>query len=190
MPWKNGLQTLTPGKAWTDSQGRKHGGLWHRYSAETMVRYGIVWEDPPARDAAYDKEFYWGRDVDGNLIERSLTDTNITDDDGNAVLDDDGNQAVDKGLKTQAIERVKEQANEKLAATDWMIIKSVEDDTFTVPQAILDYRAAVRSKSNSIETSITNAADHAAFRGLYDTPVDDNGDPTGNAPIQDWPDEI
>jgi len=25
---------------------------------------------------------------------------------------------------------------------------------------------------------------------LYDTPVDSDGVPTGNAPINDWPDEI
>lgn len=190
MPWKHGLQVLTPGKAWTDSQGRKHGKLWHRNDPATMTRYGIVWEDPPASEAPFDNNFYWGRQIDGTLIERSLTDVNETDDDGNAILDEDGNQIVTKGLKTKAIEDIKDEANSKLARTDWMIIKSVEDNTFTVPQSILDYRASVRSKSNSIETSITNAADHAAFRGLYDVPVDDNGNPTGNAPINDWPDEI
>ena len=40
---------------------------------------------------------------------------------------------------------------------------------------------------NSIETSITNASDHAAFMALFDQPVDSDGNPTGNPPIADWP---
>jgi hypothetical protein len=48
----------------------------------------------------------------------------------------------------------------------------------------------VRTASNTIETAINGAADHAAFMALYDTPVDSDGVPTGNAPINDWPDEI
>ena len=58
------------------------------------------------------------------------------------------------------------------------------------PQPVTNYRAAVRTASNSIGTAITNASDLAAFMALYDTPVDSDGKPTGNAPINDWPDEI
>ena len=59
-----------------------------------------------------------------------------------------------------------------------------------MPSTITTYRAAVRTASNSIGTAITNAADLAAFMALYDTPVDSDGNPTGNAPINDWPDTI
>jgi len=55
---------------------------------------------------------------------------------------------------------------------------------------VTTYRAAVRTKSGQIETAITNAADHAAFMALFDTPMDDDGKPTGNPPIADWPDEL
>jgi hypothetical protein len=51
----------------------------------------------------------------------------------------------------------------------------------------LTYRAAVRTTSNTIEASINGAADLAAFMALYETPVDSDGVPTGNAPINDWP---
>ena len=43
---------------------------------------------------------------------------------------------------------------------------------------------------NNIEAAITAASDLAAFIALYDVPVDADGNPTGNAPINDWPDEI
>jgi hypothetical protein len=48
----------------------------------------------------------------------------------------------------------------------------------------------VRTASNTIEASIDGAADHTAFVALFDTPVDADGNPTGNAPIADWPDEL
>ena len=50
--------------------------------------------------------------------------------------------------------------------------------------------ASAHKRIDTIETAITNAADHAAFMALYDVPVDADGDPTGNAPINDWPAEI
>jgi hypothetical protein len=61
---------------------------------------------------------------------------------------------------------------------------------YTVPSEVTTYRAAVRTASNTIETAINGVADHAAFMALYDTPVDSDGNPTGNAPINDWPDAI
>jgi hypothetical protein len=48
----------------------------------------------------------------------------------------------------------------------------------------------VRTASNTIETAINGAADHAAFMALYNAPVDADGNPTGNAPINDWPEAI
>ena len=44
----------------------------------------MTWEDEVA---AHDNRFYWGRNADGSLIPRSLTDTLWVDDDGNAVND-------------------------------------------------------------------------------------------------------
>ena len=48
----------------------------------------------------------------------------------------------------------------------------------------------MRTKSGTIESSIDGAADHAAFMALFEPPVDSDGNPTGNAPIADWPDEL
>ena len=190
MPWKHGLKTLKPGKAWTDSQGRKHGKLWHRNSAEDMARYGIVWEDPSASEAPFDKRFYWGRNLDGTLIPRSLTDINEVDKDDNPILDENGNQVVTLGLKSIHKARTKEQAGSLLTPTDWHVVKAAEVSGYTVPSAITTYRAAVRTASNTIETAIDGAADLDAFIALFDTPVDADGNPTGNAPINDWPDEV
>lgn len=190
MPWKHGLQILKPGTPWTDSQGRKHGGMWHRNNDAYKARYNIVWEDPPAVQEPVDKRFYWGRNLDGTLIAKSLTDIDQVDDDNNPVLDENGNQAVILGLKSTYKAKTKKRAGSLLAATDWHIIKASEVDSYTVPSVITQYRSDVRTASNTIETSIDNAADLNAFMALFDVPVDANDNPTGNAPINDWPDEI
>jgi hypothetical protein len=164
-----------------------------RYSNSEKTAIGITWEDPPASEAPYDNRFYWGRQTDGTLIPRSLTDVNDVDEDGKAVIDPiTGQQSVTKGLKTIYIEQTKQTANNKLSATDWYVTRKAEDSTTTIPSDVTTYRAAVRTKSGTIEKAITDAADHTAFMALFDTPMDsqDPPQPTGNAPINDWPEDI
>ena len=182
MAYKYSGRIIRAGKAWTDNDGIQHPSNWMVWDDATKVAKGLVWEDDPA---SFDGRFYWSAGV-----AKALDDVNEVDDDGNALLDEDGNQVVTKGLKSNAIALVKQQAAGKLAPTDWMVIRLQEDSTKTLTTAVTNYRAAVRTASGTIETAITNAADLAAFMALYDTPVDGNGDPTGNAPINDWPDEI
>ena len=191
MPWKYSGKILRPGKAWTDNNGTLHSALWMRYDDAWKTKYGIVWEDPPASEAAFDNRFYSGRQDDGTLIPKSLTDTLWVDEDGNAVNDiTTGKQGKTLGLKNVAIAQAKTQAAALLAPYDWQVIKATEVESYSVPSTITNYRAAVRTASNSIGTAITNASDLAAFMALYDTPVDSDGEPTGNAPINDWPDTI
>ena len=187
MPWKYSGRIIRVGKAWTDNNGTQYPAVWSNYSADEKAASGLTWVDDVA---SYDNRFYWGRDADGELIPRSLTDVNAVDEDGKAILDIDGNQLVTKGLKTLATETAKAQAASLLAPHDWQVIKATEVESYSVPSSVTTYRAAVRTASNNIETAITNAADLAAFMALYDTPVDSDGNPTGNAPINDWPDAI
>ena len=192
MPWKYNGATLRVGKEFTGADGTQYSKVWMRYSDSEKAAIGITWEDPPASEAPFDNRFYWGRQADGSLIPRSLTDINEVDEDGEAVNDDDGNQIVTLGLKSNAIALAKTQAADLLAVHDWQVIKATEVDSYSVPSTVTTYRAAVRTASNSIETAITNASDLAAFMALYDVPVDSQipPQPTGNAPINDWPDAI
>jgi len=187
MPWKYSGRIIRVGKAWVDNNGTQYPAVWNNLSADEKAAIGLTWEDEVA---AHDSRFYWGRDADGKLIPRSLTDVNAVDEDGKAILDIDGKQLVTKGLKTLAIETAKAQAAGQLAPYDWQVIKATEVESYSVPTTVTTYRAAVRTASNNIETAITNASDLAAFMALYDTPVDSDGKQTGNAPINDWPDAI
>ena len=189
MPWKYNGNTLRVGKEFEGTDGTKYPKVWMRYSDSEKAEIGITWEDPPASEAAFDTRFYSGRQSDGTLIPRSLTDVLWVDDDGNAINDPlTGAQGKTKGLKTLAIETAKTQAAGLLAPYDWYVTRNAEKST-AIPSTITNYRDSVRTACAAIETSITNASDLAAFVALYDVPMKD-GEPTGNAPIADWPDEL
>ena len=160
---------IRAGRSWQDDNNITHPATWMRWSDEYKVTMGLVWEDDPA---PFDNRFYWGRQADGTLIERSLDD--VTDDDGN----------VTDGLKTIWKQRTKERAASLLAPTDWQVIKATEVEAYNVASAVTQYRSDVRAASNTIETAIDAASDMTAFMALWDVPED------GNAPINDWPDAL
>ena len=189
MPWKHNNKVLKPGKAWRDDNGTLHSALWTRYDNADKTKYNIVWEDPPASAAPYDNRFYWGRQSDGTLIPKSLTDINEVDDDGNPVNDEDGNQIVTPGLKTIWIAHTKETANNKLAVYDWMVTRKAEKGT-AIPSSVTTYRDAVRTKCAEIETALNGAANLAAFMALFEDTLDSDDNVTAVAKINDWPDGI
>jgi hypothetical protein len=182
MAWKYSGKIIRFGRSWTNGMGVKHPATWNKWSDAEKTAAGLVWEDDPE---PFDSRFYWSADVPKNI-----DDVNEVDEDGNPVLDADGVQVVTKGLKTNAIELVKTQAGGLLAPTDWMVIKATEVADYSVPTDVLTYRAAVRAASNTIEAAITACTDLASFMALYDVPVDADGNPTGNAPINDFPEAI
>jgi hypothetical protein len=150
-----------------------------RMSDERKAEIGLVYEADP--DTSYDNRFYWSKGV-----ERALDDVNEVNDDNTPMLDINGQQVVTKGLKSNAIAQVKVTAAGLLAPTDWMVVRSAENGT-DIDADTLAYRAAVRKASNDIEAAISAVTTHAAFMALYDAPMDADGVPTGNAPINDWP---
>ena len=182
MAYKYGHKTIRAGKAWTDNDGIQHPANWGSWSDEQKTAAGLVWEADPA---PYDNRFWW----DANTP-KALDDVNEVDADGNAILDADGNQLVTLGLKSVWKNLTKERAGNLLAPTDWQVVKAAEVSDYTVPADVTTYRAAVRTASNTIEASIDATNSHSAFLALHDTPVDADGNPTGNPPINDWPAEL
>jgi len=180
MAYKYSGRIIRAGKAWTDNDGIQHPSNWMVWDDATKAAKGLVWEDDPA---SFDGRFYWSAGVP-----KALDDVNEVDADGNAIMED-GEQVVTLGLKSNAIATVKAQAGGLLAPTDWMVIKASEVADYSLPTDVATARAAIRTASNTIEAAITAASDLAAFMALYDVPVDADGNPTGNAPINDWPDE-
>ena len=190
MPWKKKDGTIIKaGQGWTDDNNIVHPSNWMIWSDTYKKAVGLTWEDSPASEAPFDNRFYWGRKKDGTLIERSLTDIKEVDSDGKAILDEDGNQVVTKGVKTIWIKQTKQDTNAILSKTDWMITRKAEKGT-AIPDATTKYRDSVRTACNTIETKINNCSNLKEFMALFDSPVDSEGNYTGdNAPIYDFPKE-
>lgn len=180
MPYMYNGKALRTGKGFTDADGVQHPATWAKaWTDAEKAAKGLVWVDP---EPSFDNRFYWAYNVP-----RNLEDVAEVDENGAPVLDENGVQLVTKGLKSNAIALVKTQAGGLLAPTDWMVIKASEVEGYTVPAEIVTYRQAVRQASNDIEDAIVACTDLDSFKALYETPVDAEGNVTGNAPIADWP---
>ena len=184
MPWKHNGRIIKEGKAWIAADNSKKPGTWASWTLEKKKASGLVWEDPPASEEPFDTRFYWGRQADGSLKERSLADVKEVDLDGKAILDAEGKQVVTPGLKSIWITQTKKTAQEKLSKHDWLIVRNAEKST-AIPNDITTYRDTIRTKCASIETAINNCSSLADFIKLFDTPSDGS-----NPPIYDFPDEI
>ena len=100
-----------------------------------------------------------------------------------------GNPRDVADLKTNAVAQTKVTAGSLLAPTDWYIVREQETGEVT-PTDILNYRQAVRTASEAIEIAILACTTHSEFMALYDAHVDAEGNVTGNAPINNWPEEL
>ena len=191
MPWKKSDGTIVQiGKSWVDDNKIRHPSNWNIWTDAYKKSMGLTWEDPPSIPTPYDDRFYLGRDDKGNLREKSLTDVNVVDLDGKALIDPNtGKQMVDLGLKSVWIAKTKEKTNNLLARTDWMVVRKSEKGT-AIPTTTATYRDKVRTACDTIETKINNCSNLTEFKALFDNPLDKDGKPTlDNAPMFDFPKE-
>ena len=163
---------------------------------EAQGVYEIIYDNTNLKDSRY----YWNGAESivfaNNAVTASyapatgkdVADKDAVDSDGNNVLDDDGNQVIISGLKTIFKKEVKAQAKGLLSSSDWYIIRKAEDAGSTIPSNIASYRAAIRTKSNEMETAIDGAADAAAMEILYTyTNTGTEESPVYTRPLGEWP---
>ena len=132
---------------------------WLRLStADEKTAIGIT---EVADDPVYDSRFYWG-----NGTAKTLTDTNVVDENGDPVLDENGDQVVTLGVKSVLKAQEKVTAGSLLAKYDWYVVRKAEKST-AIPTAISTYRDGVRTACTTRETEIDNCADTAALVTLY-----------------------
>ena len=189
--WLLNNKQIQVGRSFVDSKGVKHPRNWSNWTAERKQQVGLVWKADSVVES-YDERFYYSANN-----AKPLNDTPQVDENNQPVLDEDGQQVITKGLKTEALSRVKSQASLLLQPTDWYVTRFAEmgydaetgtvSEVAVIPEDVKAFRAAVREASNTIETAITAAANLQAFMNLYKAPVDAQGNPTGPAPINAWP---
>jgi len=187
--WTYNGKRIREGRAWTDDNGVQHPANWAIWSEDEKVAHGLVWVAPQTKP---DERFYWfSQNADGTYTTtpKALEDINEVDENGDPLLDDDGVQIVTKGLKSNWISQTKQTQGSLLAQTDWAYIRKT-DTGIAVPADIQTYRDEVRLAAGTIEGQISNCADLDAFKALFVVPTDADGNPTGNAPIYNWPETI
>ena len=104
--------------------------------------------------------------------------TQADSDDGDLPDDKSVGDVKTRGLKYNLIQTIKQQASGLLAPTDWYVVKASEVSDYSVPTNIATYRASVRTKSNEMETAITNASDTPALETLYTYTEQEDGSVT------------
>ena len=182
MVWKHNGNEIKVGSSWTDKNGFKHPYNWaSSWSDKDKKDWGVTWTKDA--DTSFDDRFYWSKGV-----ERKLNDEDATDESGNKLKDKNGNVIVNQGLKTIWINITKQRANDLLSKSDWEVTRKAEKGT-AIASATTTFRDKVRTACNDIETKINACSNLTAFKALFDTPVDKDGNATGNPPIHDFPEE-
>ena len=189
--------------AWTDTDGIQRPANWLRLStARDRELLGISWVDEPSNN--YDQRFYWGYNVEGELLPKALNDQPAVDQDGNEL------GYTQTGLKTLWKEKQDKIAASLLNDSDKRVIKALDEATSFAefkaakPANYTTYRAAVRTACNTRQAEIDACSDVAALKELLFgsaqiQQTDDNGDGVvddeGNAVMIDnpslataWPD--
>ena len=129
----------------------------------------------------------------GTATARAIADTKWTQaqiDDptlvGQAPTGADTNTVRLEGLKTIKKTMIDNQCAQVLAPSDWMVVKATETGT-TMDSGWKTWRASVRTKCNSMQTQIDNAADVDALAALFTYTTKDGvtSRPLGEFPIKE-----
>jgi hypothetical protein len=152
--------------------------VWSASELNAIGIYEVVFDDSNKKDEKWYINTNQSFDFDGNEVTASYgtatpkahADTTWSQqdsDDGDLPDDKEVGDVKVEGLKTKLIRTIKQQASGLLAPTDWYVVKASEVSDYSVPTNIATYRASVRTKSNEMETAITNASDTPALETLY-----------------------
>ena len=158
--------TITPGKAWTASDGTQHPANWHLWGSEDRKKWAIteIVEDTPPDSRLYK----WSMDSDGKITSTAK------------ALDDSGDVL---GVKSTLKNAVKSQQGSLLSQTDWAYIRHYDSGT-DVPANIETWRNAIRAKATEMENAIDSASDTDAIADLF---IVWEGDKIKSGILYDWP---
>jgi len=160
------IKLFAPYTLWEDKNGTQ-------YSPDSLISLNSTQkQDLGIYDVAYaprpDDRFF---SVTENApsFDQTLKIVNITFASTARELEDEGT-GNDKvlGLKSQWISQIKQNANNLLSATDWMLVRKIER-TVAIPAATVTYRAAVITEANRLETAINAATTVESFRTIVTT---------------------
>ena len=168
--------------------------LWTEAERNAIGIYTVVLNNTNKKDEEYytntNQTYTYDADAGtvtatyGTATAKAIADANAVDADG-ADLDP---VVVIEGLKTRHKKTIDNQCAGILAPSDWRVIKEQETGS-AMDSDWKTWRAAVRTKCNSMQTQITNAANVDALATLYAyVNTADEGDPIVRArPLGEFP---
>ena len=115
--------------------------------------------------------------------DRALEDEETTD------KDDHDNFIIREGLKTIYQNRCKSQAHSFIQEYQWLVERSIYDNTKTIPSDLSTYVGDIRSSCETICTAIGNCSDLDALKVLFEDTRNEAGEVTKIAIMNDWPDD-
>jgi hypothetical protein len=142
-------------------------------SGKVTATYGTA----TARAIADVSEVWTQADIDAG---RAPDGTSAND----PMNDSDGNQIITRGLKYIKNQIIDNQCAGLLAPSDWRVVREQETGS-AMDSDWKTWRAAVRTKCNSMQTQVTNAANVDALAALFTYTEQEDGSVT--RPLGEWP---
>ena len=201
------ITSMPQGNRGVEINGIKHPAsifsLWSESERNAIGVYTVEIDETNKKDVEYyiNTNITYAYDSSANKVTgsygtataRTLADTKWTQaqiDDpslvGQAPAGADTNTVRIQGLKTIKKENIDGQCAGLLAPSDWMYIKAGEEGT-TMDSGWKTWRASVRTKCNSMQTQIDNAADVDALAALFTYTTTDGvtSRPLGEFPVKE-----
>ena len=147
--------------------------MWTSAELEALKIYEVVVDNTNFKNQEYyintDQTFAFASGTVtatyGTATAIAIADTLWTAQDETDGLGTEG-EVASRGLKYTHKEIIDQKAASLLQGTDWMVIRAAEGGT-AVPGATTTWRAAVRTKANSMQAQIDGAANVDALAALY-----------------------
>ena len=155
---------------------------WSNAEREDIGLYEVEFDNTNKKDEAYYNNTNQTFAFAGGKVTASYGSATAR-----ALNDVTENEVVTPGLKSKKKTEVKRQAAGVLQNTDWYAVRKADAGT-AIPSAVTTHRAAVRTKSEEMETAIDNAANVDALAALYqyvNTGTEEN--PVMERPLGEWP---
>ena len=195
------ITSMPKGNKGVEINGIKHPAsiftLWSESERNAIGVYTVEIDETNKKDEeyyintnitySYDSSANKVKGVYGSATARAMADSDAVDDEGNKLKDINGNQIINEGLKTIKKRIIDNECRGLLAPSDWMYIKAGEEGG-TMDSGWKTWRASIRTKCNSMQTQIDNAADVDALAALFTYTVQEDKSvtrPLGEFPVKE-----
>ena len=194
------ITSMPRGNKGVEINGVKHPAsiftLWTESERNAIGVYTIEIDETNKKDEeyyintnitySYDSSANKVKGVYGSATAKAMADSDAVDEDGNKLKDENGNQVIIEGLKTIKKRIINNECKGLLEPSDWMVVKATETGT-TMDSGWKTWRASVRTKCNSMQTQIDNAANVDALAALFTYTTTDGvtSRPLGEFPVKE-----